>query len=185
MIELLLSRRSVSVRDMTSPGPTPEQLQTLLRAAHRVPDHGKLGPWRFVVFEGEARATFGKELANIYCQDNPDASDKLQSFQADLLTRAPLVIAVISTASEHEKIPQWEQILSAGAACQNLLIAATAMGFGAQWLTEWYGYHPQVHTLLGMAPHHRVAGFIYIGQYHQQPEERVRPALEDRVQFWS
>jgi nitroreductase len=184
LLDLITTRRSVSAKDMRDPGPSPEQLQILLRAAHRVPDHGKLGPWRFVIFQGEARADFGRKLAAIYKQDNPDATDKLLQFQTELLTRAPLVIAVISTAGEHVKIPEWEQVMSAGAACQNILLAAHAMGFGAQWLTEWYGYHDGVKQLLGMEPHHRVAGFIYIGSYDQKPEERVRPPLEERVTYW-
>ena len=117
MLDLLLQRRSVVAKDMSAPGPTPEQLELLLRAAHRVPDHGKLGPWRFVVFQGDARGDFSRKLAEIYHQDHPDTTDKLLAFQADTLNRAPLVIAVISTASAHAKIPEWEQVLSAGAAC--------------------------------------------------------------------
>lgn len=184
LLDLITTRRSVSAKDMRAPGPGPEQLQILLRAAHRVPDHGKLGPWRFVIFQGEARADFSRKLAAIYKEENPEATDKLLQFQAELLTRAPLVIAVISTAGEHVKIPEWEQILSAGAACQNILLAAHAMGFGAQWLTEWYGYSGKVKQLLGMESHHRIAGLIYIGSYDEKPEERVRPSLEERVKYW-
>lgn len=184
LLDTIRTRRSVSAKDMREPGPNSDQLQTLLQAAHRVPDHGKLGPWRFVVFQGDARADFSRKLAEIYKEENPEATDKLLQFQAELLTRAPLVIAVISTAGEHVKIPEWEQIMSAGAACQNILLAAHAMGFGAQWLTEWYGYSAKVKTLLGMEDHHRVAGFIYIGSYTEKPEERARPSLEERVQYW-
>lgn len=184
-IDLLLTRRSVSAKDMHEPGPTDEQLDTILRCAHRVPDHGKLGPWRFVVFRHDARAAFGKKLAEIYAAANPDSSEKLLGFQADLLMRAPTVIAVISTAEEHAKIPQWEQVMSVGAACQNILVAATALGFGAQWLTEWYGYNEQVKQLLGAKPEHRIAGFIYIGSYDDKPDERHRPELAERVEFWS
>lgn len=183
-IELLATRRSVMARDMIAPGPSDEQVTTILQAGHRVPDHGKLGPWRFVVFQGDARAQFGEKLAAIYAADNPDATEKLLQFQAETLTRAPLVIAVISTAEEHVKIPLWEQVLSAGAACQNMLLAATAMGFGSQWITEWYSYHPQVRQLLGLAEHHQVAGFLYFGSFAEKPEERVRPSLEERVQYW-
>ena len=184
MLDLLLKRRSVSAKDMTGPGPSPAQIDQLLAAAHRVPDHGKLGPWRFVVFTGDARADFSAKLAAIYKEENPDTPEKLLAFQAELLTRAPLVIAVISTAGEHIKIPEWEQVLSAGAACQNLLVAAASMGFGAQWLTEWYSYNDKVKALLGMEPHHQVAGFIYVGNYNAVPEERVRPSLEERVSYW-
>ena len=100
------------------------------------------------------------------------------------MLRAPTIIAVISTASPHVKIPEWEQVLSAGAACQNILIASHALGFKACWLTEWYSYHPQVKTLLGLEAHQAIAGFIYIGNYPGTPEDRVRPALAERVSFW-
>jgi nitroreductase len=185
LLDTITTRRSVSTRDMRDPGPSSEQVQILLQAAHRVPDHGKLGPWRFVIFQGDARADFSRKLADIYKEENPETTEKLLQFQAELLTRAPLVIAVISTAGEHVKIPEWEQVLSAGAACQNILLAAHTMGFGAQWVTEWYGYSDKVKKLLGMEPHHRVAGFIYIGSYNEKPEERVRPSLEERVQYWA
>lgn len=185
LLDIITTRRSVLAKDMNEPGPNPEQLQTLLQAAHRVPDHGKLGPWRFVVFQGPVRATFSRELAKIYQEENPEATEKLLQFQADLLTRAPLVIAVISTAGPHVKVPEWEQILSAGAACQNMLLAAHTMGFGAQWLTEWYSYNKKVNALLGMEDHHRLAGFIYIGSYQQKPEERARPSLEERITYWN
>ncbi|MCR6653950.1 MAG: nitroreductase [Cellvibrionaceae bacterium] len=185
LLDIITTRRSVSVKDMCAPGPSPEQLQSLLQAAHRVPDHGKLGPWRFVIFTGDARADFSRKLADIYKEENPDAANKILQFQAELLTRAPLVIAVISTAAHHVKVPEWEQVLSAGAACQNILLAAHTMGFGAQWLTEWYGYNAKVHKLLGMEDHHRVAGFIYVGSYKEKPEERVRPSLEERVHHWN
>lgn len=184
LLDLITTRRSVSVKDMRAPGPSPEQLQILLKTAHRVPDHGKIGPWRFVIFQGEARADFSRELAAIYKEENPEAPEKLLQFQTELLIRAPLVIAVISTAGEHVKVPEWEQILSSGAACQNILLAAHSMGFGAQWLTEWYGYSVKVKKLLEMEPHHRIAGFIYIGSYSEKPEERVRPSLEERVRYW-
>ncbi len=183
-IELLTQRRSVSTKDMCEPGPTDEQIHTLLKAAHRVPDHGKIGPWRFIVFQGDAREKFGCKLAELYKQLNPDASDKLVDFQKHALMRAPVVIAVISTAAPHPKIPEWEQVLSAGAACQNLLMAAHALGFGAQWLTEWYSYEEQVKPLLNLASEHRVAGFFYIGSYKEKPEERVRPDLRERISYW-
>lgn len=185
LLDTITTRRSVMAKDMSEPGPNSEQLQTLLQAAHRVPDHGKLGPWRFVIFQGPARASFSRKLAEIYKEENPEATDKLLEFQAKLFTRAPLVIAVISTAAPHAKIPEWEQVLSAGAACQNILLAAHTIGFGAQWLTEWYGYSKKVNALLQMEDHHRIAGFIYIGSYQEKPEERIRPSLEERITYWN
>lgn len=183
-LDLLASRRSVSAKDMIEPGPNVEQIQTILKAGHRVPDHGKLGPWRFVVFRGDARAQFSQKLAEIYAEENPDCKDKKLNNQAELLLRAPVVIAVISTAGEHAKIREWEQVLSAGAACQNMLVAATAMGFGAQWLTEWYSYNDQVKALLSMERHHQVAGFLYFGSFDKKPDDRKRPALVERVSYW-
>jgi nitroreductase len=183
-IDLLLRRRSVSPKDLQGPGPDTEQLRQILAAAHRVPDHGKLGPWRFVVFEGEARAQFGQALGDIYQADYPHLDADLASVQRQLFMRAPVVVAVISMAEPHSKIPEWEQVLSAGAACQNLLVASHALGYSACWLTEWYSYHPAVKALLQLAPGHQIAGFIYIGSYPGTPEDRVRPTLESRLQYW-
>jgi nitroreductase len=183
-INLLLQRRSVAPKDMCGEGPAPEHIEIMLRAAHRVPDHGKLGPWRFVVFTGDARRHFGKALGDIYQEDHPNSAVDLKSAQEQLFLRAPVIIAVISTAGPHVKIPEWEQVLSAGAACQNLLVAAHALGFKACWLTEWYSYHAKVKALLGLEVHHKIAGFIYLGNYPGVPEDRVRPPLEERVSYW-
>lgn len=183
-IELLTSRRSVSTKEMVEPGPSDDQIQTILQAAHRVPDHGKLGPWRFILFQGEGRAKFGQQIAEIYQSTRPEANEKAAEVQRQLPMRAPLVVAVISTAEPHAKIPEWEQVLSAGAACQNLLLAAHSLGFGAQWVTEWYSYDKHVKELLGLKEGHQVAGFIYIGSYKQKPEERVRPDLQERISSW-
>ncbi len=183
-INLITRRRSILAKNMIEPGPPADELQSILDSAHRVPDHGKIGPWRFVVFEGDSRLRFGRQLKDIYQQDNPDASDKLLQFQAETLTRAPLVIAVISTAGEHKKVPEWEQVLSAGACCQNILLAASTLGYGAQWLTEWYSYSDKVNELLKMEPHHKVAGFIYIGSFADKPAERDRPSLDDRISHY-
>ena len=148
-----------------------------MRIAARVPDHGKMAPWRFVLFQGEERAYFGEVLAKIWASENePDESR--QALEAQRFLRAPLVIAVVSRVLEKHNIPEWEQILSSGAVCQNLLIAAQAMGYGSQWLTEWYAYHPQVKDTLGLRSGERVAGFIYIGSTEDEPVERVRPAPE-------
>ena len=182
-LNALLTRRSVVARDLSSPGPSAEERDQILAAGHRVPDHGKLGPWRFIVFEGESRETFGEHLATIFMADNPDAGEKNREIEKTRFTRAPLVIAVISAPVEH-KVPQWQQELSCGAVCQNMLLAADALGYGAQWITEWYAYHPSVNTVLGLQKNERVAGFIYVGAKTAQPGERVRPALDERVLYW-
>ena len=185
-LQLLHTRRSVKAADLHAPGPNPAQIEQLLAAAHRVPDHGKIGPWRFIVFTDEARIQFDNKLKSIYEQNNPDASETLIAHNSRLLSRAPCVIAVIASPNlEHPKVPQWEQTLSAGAACQNLLIAAHALGFSAQWLSEWYSYDAAVNTLLNMQSNEQIAGFIYIGTPSQPPQERARPALDERVTYWN
>jgi len=182
-IALLTRRRSATAITMAAPGPSPEQRNHLLGIAARVPDHGKLAPWRFIVFEGAARAEFGDILANAFTDTTPDATAEQISFEAERLTRAPLVIAVVSCVTERHKVPEWEQILSAGAVCQNLLIAASAMGFGAQWLTEWYAFDHQVKAALALKSGERIAGFVYIGSVTDQPVERARPGA--RIDHWS
>jgi len=181
-IDLLLSRRSGSAKAMEKPGPNRKQLEEILRAGARVPDHGKLFPWRFIVFEGKARTRFGDILAEILEAEGERA--KHIEEERERFLRAPLVVGVISCAREQIKVPVWEQELSAGAACQNILIASHALGFVANWLTEWYAYHPVVKEKIGMKPGERVAGFIYIGTSSVDLEERPRPALEAIVSYF-
>jgi len=183
-IELLLRRRSIVAASLKDPGPSDTQLKTLLRIAARVPDHGKLAPWRFIVFQGKARSEFGRKLADITKHNQPDASEEKCNLEANRFMRAPLIIAVISKSENHPKIPQWEQLLSAGAVCQNLVVAATAMGFGVQWITEWYAYDEAVHQALKLAGHEKIAGFIYIGSSDVTPEDRRRPNLEQLITHW-
>lgn len=182
--DLLLSRRSVTANELTEPGPGEEQLQTILQAAHRVPDHKKLGPWRFIIFQGDARASFGNTLRDIFAEENPDASEKLLEFEQQRFTRAPIVIAVISSPVDEPKAPEWEQVLSAGAACQNILLAATALGYGSQWLTEWYAFSSKVDAALELEPTEKVAGYMYIGSIATPPTERNRPSLDERIRYW-
>ena len=183
-IKLLLSRRSVSAKNMTGPGPTHEQLEMILRAGSRVPDHGKLAPWRFIIFEGDARARFGDVLAKAYKVQTPDAKDSQIKFERGRFMRAPVVVAVISSVQTDVPIPKWEQRLSAGAVCQNILIAATALGLAANWLTEWCAYDEKVGKALELGENERVAGFVYLGNAKEKPEERKRPQLEDIVTRW-
>jgi len=180
-LELLALRRSTLAREMIEPGPNSKQVDDLIRMASRVPDHGKLGPWRFIVFEGTARARFGKELAAIFRQDEPSADEERVLFEQDRLMRAPTVICVTSNVTPDHKVPVWEQELSTGAACQTLLIAAQAMGFAAQWITEWYAFHDKVGPLLELGEHERVAGYIYLGTAKSEPTERRRPDWRSRV----
>lgn len=178
---LLQSRRSGSAKSMTGPGPSDDQITTLLSCATRVPDHGKLAPWRFILFRDDARARFGELLASAVLKSDPAATAERLAQERGRFLRAPLVIAVISRARQGVPIPEWEQVLSAGASCQTLLIAAHAMGFVANWITEWYAYDRTVLSALGLSDEERVAGFIYIGQPRDPLVERPRPDLSGIV----
>jgi len=179
MLDLLLSRRSCPARAMKGPGPSKTQLADVLRAGARVPDHGKLFPWRFIVFEGDGRERFADILVNTLSQEG--ATPTQYGEWRARVTAAPVLVAVISSARELIKIPLWEQELSAGAVCQNMLIAAHAMGFVGNWLTEWYAYHPVVKQKIGLKPGERIAGFIYIGTAKEDLQERPRPEMEKIV----
>jgi nitroreductase len=175
---LLHTRRSGSAKAMTGPGPLPTQLREILAAGARAPDHGKLAPWRFILFEGESRARMGKLLAECVLESEPQASAARLDQERGRFLRAPVVVGVISRIREGIPIPEWEQVLSAGAVCENILVASHAMGFVANWITEWYAYHPRVRDALGLKSGERIAGFIYIGTSAQALEERVRPDLD-------
>jgi nitroreductase len=163
---------------MKGPGPSPEQLRKILSAAARAPDHGKLFPWRFILFEGEARAAIGDLLADCIKESEPQASEERVALERGRFLRAPVVVGVVSRVRESIPIPEWEQVLSAGAVCENMLIATHAEGLVASWITEWYAYHPRVKDRLGLKSGERIAGFIYIGTSAQTLEERVRPDLD-------
>jgi nitroreductase len=180
-LALLSTRRSVRIADLGTPGPSPAELETLLTVASRVPDHGKLTPWRFIVFEGEARRSAGEIIAAIFRSDNPDADAARMEIERNRLARAPLVVAVVSRAGQHVKIPEWEQVLSAGAAAMSLELAAHALGYGANWTTEWYAYDRRVLDRLGLAANERLVGFLHVGTPANPPEDRPRPPLETIV----
>ena len=144
-----------------------------------MPDHGKLAPWRFIVFEGEARLAAGEAIAAAFRTKYPHAKPEQVAAERERLARAPLVIAVVSRAGPHVKIPEWEQVLSAGAAAMNLVLAAHALGYGASWITEWYAYDRGVLDALGLGRNERIAGFIHIGRPPSRPEDRPRPPLDE------
>ena len=180
-LELLKTRRSIKPMELTGPGPTAGEIETLLTISSRVPDHGKLAPWRFIVFEGDARLAAGDKIAAIFAADHPEATADQIEFERKRLARAPLVVAVVSRAAPHVKIPEWEQQLSAGAAAMNLVNATYALGFAASWITEWYAYDRRVLDALGLAAHERIAGFVHIGRPPGPPQDRERPKLADIV----
>lgn len=179
-LALLARRRSVPPKFMAAPGPSAAEIDQLLTIASRVPDHGKLAPWRFVTLGPATQRRFGDALVEFTRADNPDATDEMLQRERDRFA-SPLVIAVISTAKSHPKIPEWEQELSAGAVCMNLVTAATAMGYGASWLTGWQSYDPRFMALLGVQAGERIAGLIHIGTPQEIPTDRPRPALADIV----
>lgn len=180
VLDLLLQRRSV--KQLSEPGPTHEQLDAILTAAARVPDHKGLAPWRFLIIDGEARAKFGAMLADVLAREEkePPSPVRLDTERQRMLG-APLTIAVISRVKETPGAPEWEQVLSSGAACQNLVIAANALGFGTNWVTRWFAYSASVRAAMGLAPDERVAGFIHIGTPKERQADRKRPVLSDVV----
>lgn len=179
----LETRRSIPAFQMSEPGPSRPEIEEMLKLASRVPDHGKLAPWRFVVYSGAERERISLELAKIAMSSKPDMAEDMIAVEKNRLTRAPVVIAVVSCAAPHVKIPEWEQVLSAGAVCLNLVMAANALGFASNWLTEWFAFDESTYPLLGIASGERVAGFIHIGTPKMHPGERPRPVLADIVTF--
>jgi nitroreductase len=184
-LSLLATRRSVKPMELNGPAPSASQIDTLLTIASRVPDHGKLTPWRFIVFEGDARSAIGEKIADAFKSDRPDATADQIEFERNRLARAPLVIAVVSRAGPHVKIPEWEQVMSAGAATMNLVTAAHALGYAANWITEWYAYDPRILKAMGLADRERIAGFVHIGTPSKPSEDRPRPPLSEIVTRYS
>lgn len=183
--QTLQNRRSTKVKHMTVPAPKGKELQDILQTGARVPDHGKLNPWYFVVFEDDARAAFGQKIHDVYLQDHPDATPEQLDHEKNRLMRAPLVVAVVSRIRE-SKIPVWEQLLSAGACCYNICLAANAKGYGTNWLTEWYAFHPEIRQFLNLEDDRdNIAGFLFIGTATEANEERPRPDLNEITNYWS
>ena len=178
-------RRSAGKRTLSEPGPNPAELDQLLAAAMRVPDHRRLTPWRFIVFEGDSRHQFNTAATEIQRSEDPSASEQMLADTACYFSRAPVVIAVISSPDTAHKTPVWEQELSAGALCQNLLLAANASGWAGCWLSEWISFSDGINQLLGLAPTERLAGYIYLGTATMHPQERMRPDPASRISRWS
>ena len=184
VIEFLSNRRSSKPALLAEPGPNAAETQKILTIAARVPDHKKLVPWRFIVFDGAARAAFGKVLADICSREVPDASEMRLDTERARFTRAPVVIAVISSPAATGAVPEIEQTLSAGAACFNLCLAANALGYGTSWITEWTAFSPGVHQALSLGQREAVAGFVYIGTATEHQPDRERPELGAITTHW-
>jgi len=181
VIDALALRRSASAMTLRAPAPSPAELNDLLRLAARAPDHGKLNPWRFVILEGDAKAQFASRLETMAAAraDAPKAMAALGK-----LKTPPLAVVVISAPVEGQ-IPEWEQVMSAGAVCTLMLTAAAAMGYGANWITDWYAFDDAALNLLGVKAGERVAGFIYLGTAAEAPQERVRPEVAAITSVWT
>lgn len=185
VLDFLLTRRSHPCVTMSGPGPTAEELDEILTAAARVPDHGKLAPWRFIVYRAGQGEKIGQKLLELAEAEHGALEGVRRDQELTRFTRAPLVVGVVSKAAEHAKIPVWEQELSVGACCMGLVNAASASGYASQWLSEWYCFHQEAARYLGCGEAERFAGFIHIGTPTQAPFERPRPALADICTDWS
>lgn len=184
-LSLLLQRHSIPSRQLAAPAPDEATLRELLAAAIRVPDHGKLVPFRLIRFEGDAKLRFGEQLAELASRKQPELSDAKREKEQLRYTFAPLVIAVIARIDAGSSVPEIEQRLSAGCVAYNILLGAHALGFGAQWLTGWAAYDPDVATLLRLAANEHVAAFVHLGTPQLDAPDRERPALDDLLSTWA
>ncbi len=176
-LRLMAQRRSSSAQTLTGPGPAPGDLDDLLRLAARAPDHGKMTPWRFVVLEGEAKAGLVERLRGL----SPGQLNPTKAAAALGKMSAPPVAVVVVSSPREGGQPVWEQQMSVGAVCMNLLLAAEAMGYGANWITDWYSYDPAGKAMMGIGEGEQVAGVIYLGTRGEDPLERVRPDMSALV----
>lgn len=185
-LDVLDQRRSVPARQLGEPGPDAAQLRQLLQAAIRVPDHGKLVPWRILAIRGDARARLGAALAGIHARNEPEAPPSVLDKDRERFNAAPLILVVVARVeADHPKVPVQEQLLSAGCVAYNLLLGAQALGFGAQWLTGWAAYDADVARLLGLRAGERVIAFVHVGTPKEPAPERTRPVLADVYSEWT
>lgn len=179
-LALLARRRSTKLMGLSEPAPNAGELNALINLAARVPDHGKLGPWRFVIIDGEARDRAGAALEQVIRNDE-GVDDARREFVRGWFKRAPACVMVISSPRPSPKVPEWEQVLSAGAVCFNLLLAAHAMGYAGSWLTEWPTFDERARAALGLSGEERIAGFVYLGTPAMGAAERVRADVSSRI----
>jgi nitroreductase len=175
IMDFLLTRTSVPVQDLKAPGPDDAQIAKIIAAASRVPDHGKLAPWRFIIYRGEAREEVGRRLVALAEELEGPLPEGRRMKEQTRFSRAPVVIGVVSTPKHHPSIPDWEKFLSGGMAAMNLMIAANALGFGTNLITNWYSDSPEGRAVLGLAPDERVVGFVHIGSFDGPVQDRPRP----------
>jgi nitroreductase len=182
--DYLLNRRSVGIAFLAEPGPNQDELEQILRIGTRVPDHGKITPWRLIVIEGENRAKAGEKLAGLVAQRTPGMDEASLDIERKRFLPAPLTIGVISSPQDHPKVPEFEQLLSAGNVAFNLLHGAHALGFAASWVTRWYAFDDEAAEMLGARPGERFVGFVHIGTPTTTMDDRPRPELKDIVTYW-
>lgn len=175
IMDFLLTRTSVPVQDLKAPGPDDAQIAKIIAAASRVPDHGKLAPWRFIIYRGEASEEVGRRLVALAEELEGPLPEGRRMKEQTRFSRAPVVIGVVSTPRHHPSIPDWEKFLSGGMAAMNLMIAANALGFGTNLITNWYSDSPEGRAVLGLAPDERVVGFVHIGSFDEPVQDRPRP----------
>ena len=184
-LDFLLVRRSVTAKKMHPIEIKNEHLENIISAGIRVPDHGALAPWKIIVFKDKEREKFGKVfLGKRFKELNPQATKDEITYEEKRFLRAGVVICVISSPVEHEKIPIWEMQLSSAAVCQNILISAQSLGYAAQWITEWYSYDAHIIEALCDSSNDRISGFIYIGKKNEEPKERIRPQNSRVISYW-
>lgn len=184
LLDYLKTRRSVTLPFLTEPGPGDSVLDEILAIGARVPDHGKLAPWRMIVYAGDARVQVGAELVEIAARRRPDIDEAGLDAERNQFLPAPVTIGVLSSPVQHPKIPEIEQLLSAGCVAYNLVNAAFAKGFAAHWVTRWFAYDEEAAKMLGAKKGEQFVGFIHIGTPQTRLEDRPRPALDDVVTRW-
>ncbi|MBO6639921.1 MAG: nitroreductase [Roseitalea sp.] len=178
VLTFLERRKSVPLSLFRGPGPDAPTLRRLIGIAARVPDHGRLEPWRFIIYRPDDGARIGEALAELALERNPQMREDELDRERKRLSRAPVAVGVVSTAADHERIPVWEQFLSAGAAAMNLVTAATACGFAVNWVTGWYSDDAEARAILGLSPDERMAGVVHIGNHDAAVPDRPRPDVD-------
>jgi nitroreductase len=182
--DYLLTRRSVGIAFLKEPGPDAAELEQILTIGTRVPDHGKIAPWRLILIEGEHRRAAGEMLAQIAKANNPQIDEASLEIERGRFLPAPLTIGVLSSPKPHPKVPEFEQLISAGNVAFNLLNGAFALGFAASWVTRWYAFDDAAAAMLGAKPGERFVGFVHIGTPSATIEDRPRPPLDEVVSRW-
>lgn len=178
VIDFLLARKSAPIAELAEPAPSEAEIRTMLTVASRVPDHGRLAPWRFILYRGAARHRVGDMLAARAEEREGPLTEGRRAQELARFSRAPLVIGVVCVPRDNPKIPQWEMLLSGGAAAMNLVLAANALGYRTNWITNWYSDDEEGRRILGLSPEERVVGFIHIGTFNGETTERPRPDID-------